>query len=186
MHSPELVVEDNRRHKTRYGAGTRCRSHCTGCAVSSPARHRPITQKCPASSHRGQIASGGTIGATVKGAASRGKERSRGSSLLVGGIGSTYSCVLVWQDVNAYTYLYTESKILQIQALVTNGVLSCIRAGTWDTECIHTCVSSTTITSNTVRKKNATAIERQLFVQDLVALKGPDRLISNVLPGVRG
>jgi hypothetical protein len=55
----------------------------TAQAVSFlPARYRSITQN-PASSHRGQIAGGGTTHATVKGAASRGKERSRVCSLLV-------------------------------------------------------------------------------------------------------
>lgn len=48
---------------------------------------------------------------------------------------------------------YNESEILQIHALITNGAPSCIRAGTWDTECIYICISSTTITGNTERKR---------------------------------
>lgn len=193
MHSPEPIVEDNR--GTRQGTILSCTALVLAAGLTHrlrrflpPARHRSITQKC---SHRGQIASGGTSGATVKGAASRGKERSRGRSLLVVG-----TVALVCTCMAGYECIYTESEILQIQALVTNAVLSCIRAGTWDTECIYTlaCISSsTTVTSKTRSKqyctntkKNATAIRHQLFAQVLAALRGPDRSISNVLPGVRG
>lgn len=77
---------------------------------------------------------------------------------------------------------YGESMILQIYALVTNGLLPCIRAGTWDTECIHMNKQYHHYQQYCM-DKNATAIERQLFVQDLVALRGADRLISMSRPG---